>query len=578
MYLKFFFSLYIISFLFLFLMSVLCFIVSFFVIKMDLVYFLEWGLFSVNSVEIVYVILLDYISLFFLSCVLFISSMVIYYSMSYMGHDINKDRFLLLVLLFIISMMLMILSPNMVSILLGWDGLGLVSFCLVIYYQNVKSYNAGMLTILSNRVGDICILLSIAWLLNFSSWNLYFYLDYMKMDSYVNLISFLIILSAMTKSAQIPFSAWLPAAMAAPTPVSALVHSSTLVTAGVYLIVRFGGLMNSYMLKILLILSCLTMFMSGLGANYEYDLKKIIALSTLSQLGLMMSILSIGFSLLGYFHLLTHAFFKALLFLCAGVMIHSLKDNQDIRFMGSNKFMPLIFSSFLVSNLSLCGFPFLSGFYSKDLILEVLSMFNINILIYFLFYFSVGLTVSYSFRLMWFMNFVNKNFFSLINLHGEDWTMMKSIWGLMFFSVFSGSVLSWTLFVNLNFIYLSLNMMLMVSFVILGGILLGMFISFNFLNYSKMMWVFMKSYFMNYMWFMSFLSVYLMNYQILIFSKYIKKVLDFGWLEYLIVVNIFNNLNYYLKLFEKVQMNFLKSFIIMFIFFIYLTYVFMILI
>nr|QNE85903.1 NADH dehydrogenase subunit 5 [Sericostoma personatum] len=578
MYLKFFFSLYSISFLFLFLMSILCFIISFFVIKMDLVYFLEWGLFSVNSVEIVYVILLDYISLFFLSCVLFISSMVIYYSMSYMGHDINKDRFLLLVLLFIISMMLMILSPNMVSILLGWDGLGLVSFCLVIYYQNVKSYNAGMLTILSNRVGDICILLSIAWLLNFSSWNLYFYLDYMKMDNYVNLISFLIILAAMTKSAQIPFSAWLPAAMAAPTPVSALVHSSTLVTAGVYLIVRFGGLMNSYMLKILLILSCLTMFMSGLGANYEYDLKKIIALSTLSQLGLMMSILSIGFSLLGYFHLLTHAFFKALLFLCAGVMIHSLKDNQDIRFMGSNKFMPLIFSSFLVSNLSLCGFPFLSGFYSKDLILEVLSMSNINILIYFLLYFSVGLTVSYSFRLMWFMNFVNKNFFSLINLHGEDWTMMKSIWGLMFFSVFSGSVLSWTLFVNLNFIYLSLNMMLMVSFVILGGILLGVFISFNFLNYSKMMWVFMKSYFMNYMWFMSFLSVYLMNYQILIFSKYIKKVLDFGWLEYLIVVNIFNNLNYYLKLFEKIQMNFLKSFIIMFIFFIYLMYVFMILI
>nr|QLY89743.1 NADH dehydrogenase subunit 5 [Notidobia ciliaris]QNV11733.1 NADH dehydrogenase subunit 5 [Notidobia ciliaris] len=577
MYLNFYYSLYIISFLFLFFMSIMCFLVSFFIIKMDLVYFLEWSLFSINSVEVVYVLLFDYISLFFLSCVLFISSMVVYYSISYMGHDINKDRFLLLVLLFIISMMLMILSPNMVSILLGWDGLGLVSFCLVIYYQNVKSYNAGMLTILSNRIGDICILLSIAWLLNFSSWNLYFYLDYMKFDKYINLISFLIILAAMTKSAQIPFSAWLPAAMAAPTPVSALVHSSTLVTAGVYLIIRFGGLMNNYMLKILLILSCLTMFMSGLGANYEYDLKKIIALSTLSQLGLMMGILSIGFSLLGYFHLLTHAFFKALLFLCAGVMIHSLKDNQDIRFMGSNKFMPLIFSSFLISNLSLCGFPFLAGFYSKDLILEMLSMSNVNILIYFLFYFSVGLTVSYSFRLMWFMNFVNKNFFSLINLHGEDWIMMKSIWGLMFFSIFSGSILSWILFINLNFVFLTLSMMLMVTLVILAGVLLGIFISFSFLNYSKIMWIFMKSYFMNHMWFMSFLSVYLFNYRVLIFSKYIKKILDFGWLEYLIIINIFNNLIYYLKLFEKIQMNFLKSFIIMFIFFLYLMYVFMIL-
>nr|YP_010586219.1 NADH dehydrogenase subunit 5 [Gumaga orientalis]UZZ43981.1 NADH dehydrogenase subunit 5 [Gumaga orientalis] len=567
--------LYFISFFFLLILGVIIFMLSLFLLKNDLVYFLEWKLFSINSLEFVYILMFDYISMFFLSCVFFISSMVIYYSISYMSSDIYKNRFLLLVLLFIISMMMMILSPNMLSILLGWDGLGLVSFCLVIYYQNVKSYNAGMLTVLSNRIGDIMILLSISWLLNFSSWNLYFYMSYLSYDKNMILISLLIILAAMTKSAQIPFSAWLPAAMAAPTPVSALVHSSTLVTAGVYLMIRFSMFMSFSMLKMLLILSCLTMFMSGLSANYEYDLKKIIALSTLSQLGLMMSILSIGFNYLAYFHLLTHAFFKALLFLCAGCLIHSFNDNQDIRFMGNNKYMPLIFSSFLISNLSLCGMPFLSGFYSKDLILEMLSMSNLNLMIYFLFYFSVGLTVSYSLRLMWFLNFINKNFFSLSNLHSEDYIMMKSIWVLMFFSIFFGSILFWFMFLNLDLIFLGSNMMLLVNWVILLGLLLGILISLNFLKYSLIMKILMKSYFMNYMWFMSFLSIFLLNYYILMVSKSIKKILDFGWLEYLIVLNINKNLNFYMNIFQVIQLNFLKNFIMMFVFFIYMLYIMM---
>jgi len=163
----------------------------------------------------------------------------------------------------------------LIRILLGWDGLGLISYCLVIYFQNVKSFNAGILTALSNRIGDVALLLAIAWILNYGRWNYTFYLDVIKYDYEIIVIGGLVVLAAITKRAQIPFSSWLPAAIAAPTPVSALVHSSTLVTAGVYLLIRFNSLLESTFLgQILLLISGLTIFIAGLGANFEFDLKK----------------------------------------------------------------------------------------------------------------------------------------------------------------------------------------------------------------------------------------------------------------------------------------------------------------
>jgi len=180
----------------------------------------------------------------------------------------------------------------------------------------------------------------------------------------------------------------LPAAIAAPTPVSALVHSSTLVTAGVYLLIRFNLLINFFFFrKILLILGRLTIFISGIRANFEVDLKKIIALSTLSQLGLIIRILSIKFYKLAFFHLLSHALFKALLFLCAGAFIHNFINFQDIRLSGNffNQ-IPLTSSCFNISRLALCGIPFLTGFYSKDLILEIICIIKINFIIFFIFF------------------------------------------------------------------------------------------------------------------------------------------------------------------------------------------------
>jgi len=189
--------------------------------------------------------------------------------------------------------------------------------------------------------------------------------------------------------------------MAAPTPVSALVHSSTLVTAGVYLLIRFFPLLDGCVLSVLFYLSVVTMFMAGVGALFEYDMKKIIALSTLRQLGLMMLVLSLGFYLFSYFHLLTHAMFKSLLFLCAGVFIHGCGGFQDVRFFGSVvRVLPYVSFLMVGSSLALCGFPFLAGFYSKDKILEVCIMREFNFFCVFLLVVSTLMTSIYSVRLL----------------------------------------------------------------------------------------------------------------------------------------------------------------------------------
>jgi NADH-ubiquinone oxidoreductase chain 5 len=263
-----------------------------------------------------------------------------------------------------------------------------------------------------------------------------------KNDYVISLISYLVVLAAITKRAQIPFSAWLPAAIAAPTPVSSLVHSSTLVTAGVYLLIRFNFCFSFNLIIILLFISRITIFIAGLGANFEFDLKKIIALSTLSQLGLIIRILSLGEYILSFFHLLTHALFKALLFICAGCLIHNLGNCQDIRFMGGliNR-IPLTCSFFVISNLSLCGLPFLSGFYSKDLILEILSMDYLNIYIYFIFFLSTGLTVCYTFRLIYYTLVGSFNYNSLHGLRDSGFVIIKGIGGLIYLVIFGGRIL-----------------------------------------------------------------------------------------------------------------------------------------
>nr|YP_010258370.1 NADH dehydrogenase subunit 5 [Physoderes impexa]AGO28085.1 NADH dehydrogenase subunit 5 [Physoderes impexa] len=500
----------------------------------DYVFFMDWEFMSLLGCNMVMTLLFDYMSMIFIGCVFLISSMVIYYSEVYMKDDLMSVRFYLLVLLFVLSMMFMIISPNLISILIGWDGLGLVSYCLVIYFQNYKSYSAGMLTILTNRIGDVGILLGIAWFLNFGSWHYMFYI-YVWEDTWMYLFMFLIILAGFTSSAQIPFSSWLPAAMAAPTPVSSLVHSSTLVTAGVYLLIRFSDFLISLNCSFILMLSMITMFMAGLGANFEYDLKSIIALSTLSQLGLMMSILLLGFPLLSFFHLLSHAFFKALLFLCAGLMIHCMGDSQDVRHMGMmiNQ-LPFTCSCFCVSNLSLCGIPFLSGFYSKDVILELMTSDCNNFLVFLVFFMSVGLTAMYSMRLIYYCLIFNVNNY-VIQSFKEDKLMVSSMVLLTCMSVLGGSLLSWLLFFVPNIVFFSLVLKLLPLVFVFLGFWVGYELSF--INLTESLFS-VKSYFMTFymgcMWFMPFFSTS-MNYSYaLSMSKFFTESMDSGWGEYFI--------------------------------------------
>nr|YP_010709610.1 NADH dehydrogenase subunit 5 [Sosibia ovata]WCS40825.1 NADH dehydrogenase subunit 5 [Sosibia ovata] len=530
----------------------------------DIVYFIEYELFMINSSQLIMTMLFDWMSLIFMGFVLFISSLIIFYSKEYMLGDMFIDRFIILVLMFIFSMMFMIISPNLISILLGWDGLGLVSYCLVIYYQNVKSFNAGMITALSNRVGDSMLLMSIAWMFSYGSWNYFMYIDFFSFNCDVMIISLFIIIAAMTKSAQIPFSPWLPAAMAAPTPVSSLVHSSTLVTAGVYLLIRFNPLyVNTSLSLFLMFISLLTMFMSGFCANFEFDLKKIIALSTLSQLGLMMSILSFGYIYLAYFHLLTHALFKALLFMCSGVVIHSFKDCQDIRYLGNLLIqMPLTCMCFIISSLCLCGMPFLSGFYSSDLILEMYSMNNINLFSYLLFYFSTGLTVSYSIRLIYYLSVSDFSFYSYHSINDEGWFMLSGMFVMVFCSVFGGSFLGWILFPTPFFIIIPLYYKLMVIVVCLMGGWVGYLI--NKFNIFDIMYNYILNSICMYfgmMWFMPYITIKF-TYFSLMFGLKINKNSDYGWFELIGGQGLSSSLNYYSYLNQNIQNNIFNLFFI----------------
>nr|AOY39442.1 NADH dehydrogenase subunit 5 [Derodontidae sp. BMNH 899913] len=547
-------------------MSMIFFFLGLMFLIKDQIYFLEYSLFMINSSIVSLILLIDWMSLLFMSFVLFISGMVINYSEEYMSSEKNLIRFILIVLMFVLSMMMMILSPNLISILLGWDGLGLVSYCLVIYYQNIKSYNAGMITALSNRIGDVALLISIAWMLNYGSWNLIFYIFEYKSSDEMNLISMLLVLAAMTKSAQMPFSSWLPAAMAAPTPVSSLVHSSTLVTAGVYLMIRFNFCLNISLMYMILFISSMTMFMSGLSASFEFDLKKIIALSTLSQLGLMFSILMMGNYNLAFFHLLTHALFKALLFLCAGLIIHNLNNCQDIRYMGSLiNFMPLTLTIFMISNLSLCGLPFLSGFYSKDLILEFMCMNYFNLYIYLVFYISIGLTVCYSFRLLYYLTLGSFNFNSM-NLIIESYSnMLKSMLSLLILVVFMGSVLNWLMFNFPYLIVLSFSMKLMTLFLIFLGIYFGLEISKFKLNYVNIYMNFYKfSWFNSMMWNLPNFSTFSVNLIPLNLSNFYLKNLDQGWFEFYGKFKLMNLFKSSSMLFQFLFMNSMKLFFLMF--------------
>nr|YP_010567848.1 NADH dehydrogenase subunit 5 [Lampsilis cariosa]UZC55515.1 NADH dehydrogenase subunit 5 [Lampsilis cariosa] len=494
-------------------------------------YMIEWQFFYLCSVDWTLPIVIDHISVVFSCFVCLISGSVSLFSMSYMEGEVFLRRFMLLVMAFVGSMNLLIFVPSLITVLLGWDGLGIVSFALVIYYQNKKSLAAGMLTVLVNRIGDALLILSICFLVNWGEWSF----GYGLFGSFGVIICWLVVFGAMTKSAQIPFSAWLPAAMAAPTPVSALVHSSTLVTAGVYLVIRFyASLVESpEVLWFLSKVGGLTLLMAGLSACFEVDLKKIIALSTLSQLGLMMFTVGIGYPVIAVFHLFTHALFKALLFLCAGSIIHSTGDNQDGRILGSlDQLLPFSSGCLVLSSVVLCGMPFLSGFYSKDLILEgafsgLSGSFEVFVLLM-----GAGLSLVYSLRISLLGVFGQSFSSSLCLFVVESGYIVISIYVLGVGAIVGG----WFL----QLVWVSVNGFDLVG--VLGKTFIG-FVTFSGLVYLVMSLLKVRKvkqsllgglgWFLSSMWYMNLVSGSLMSGIGLSGGLSMHLCLDLGWMEVL---------------------------------------------
>lgn len=357
-------------------------------LKPDRVKVLEVLFVRLIGKDIYFVIFWDFFSWVFVFIVLLISTIVTLYTSYYIDGDHSRLGFIFLLSSFVVSIILLLTRPNIISLLLGWDGLGVTSYLLVVYYARARRSVAGILTFLTNRLGDIFFLLTIGVASFFFDWEI------LNFGVPACLIVFLL-MACVTKRAQVPFSSWLPAAIAAPTPVSSLVHSSTLVTAGLYLIIRFHFLL----LKIrgfIFFMGRLTLLVAGAIAVFEWDLKKLIAFSTLSQLGFIVSAFGLGLVWIRFFHLVTHALFKASLFLSAGILIHNADSSQEFRnIFGVPRHLFWVARVINVCLLCLCGIPFTRGFYSKDLIIDrgmvswaILSLFMLGVL----------LTVSYSYR------------------------------------------------------------------------------------------------------------------------------------------------------------------------------------
>jgi len=356
---------------------------------------LEIILFRNSTIDLSLALIFDRISLRFATIVSFIAANVFMFAHTYIHDDPNKTRFLYILTLFVFRIIVLIFSGSLFLILLGWDGLGITSFALIIYYQRKECNHAGFLTLLVNRLGDSIIVVSTVFFIRGGS--LVFY----------NPVIFGLILilrvAALTKRAQYPFRPWLPAAMAAPTPVRALVHSSTLVTAGVYLVIRLSHStgIDEATKRILLLLGSVTCLLGGWAASAENDLKKVIALSTLRQLGVIMFSLGLGLPYLALFHLYTHALFKSLLFLAAGRILINCYGQQDIRVIGGvGLSTPITTVIFNIRSLCLIGGPFIRSYYSKHTILEIRTCTSLNLFAFVIILLATFFTAKYVIRIL----------------------------------------------------------------------------------------------------------------------------------------------------------------------------------
>lgn len=393
----------------------------------------------------------DNITWSMLVLILGVSFLVHLFSIGYMEGDPHIPRFMGYLSLFTFFMVVLVSAGNLIQLFVGWEGVGLCSYLLInFWYTRIQANKAAIKAMLVNKIGDLSLLLGAIFLwISYGSWeysSLFSCSSLVHVNSLLETAMFLLLIAVVGKSAQFGLHTWLPEAMEGPTPVSALIHAATMVTAGVFLIIRLSPLFEkvSLILVLIVLVGSITAFFSSTIGLAQNDFKKVIAYSTCSQLGYMVLICGFSYYEISLYHLINHGFFKALLFLSAGSMIHALKDEQDLR-KGGNllKAIPLSFICVLTGSASLMGLPFLTGFYSKDLIVEVIYGSQVLAFGFWLAVFSAFLTATYSFRLIYFC-FISESQESkrvFEKIHEENWLLISPLLGLLVLSILGGFML-----------------------------------------------------------------------------------------------------------------------------------------
>ncbi|QQG46991.1 MAG: NADH-quinone oxidoreductase subunit L [Candidatus Azosocius agrarius] len=399
-----------------------------------------WG--NIGNLTLEIGLLIDKLTVLMMVVVTFVSLMVHIYTIGYMHEDDGYIRFFCYISFFTFAMLILVASNNFLQLFFGWEAVGLASYLLIgFWYKKESAIFASLKAFLVNRVGDLGFLIGIAAILfYFGTLNYIEVFDQVSglvnddftififsnlSISVITLICICLFIGAMGKSAQIPLHVWLPDSMEGPTPISALIHAATMVTAGIFMTTRMSFLFEYSEVALIFIIftGSITCFLMGLLGIVQNDIKRIVAYSTLSQLGLMVTALGVSAYSVAIFHLMTHAFFKALLFLGAGSVIVAMHHEQNILNMGNiKKYMPVTYYTMFIGSLALIGFPGFSGFFSKDLIIEAVyhsHLFGAKFAYYFIF-FSVFITAFYTFRLFFLVFHTNERMTEKIKLHLEE--------------------------------------------------------------------------------------------------------------------------------------------------------------